>query len=128
MLNTQHSTLNTQHSRAAVERRWPVRGSWRAVALGALLIPVSDAWIMALELRRYSFPTWAVPFYNVIVILSLLVGANALVGRLRPRWRLTSAELLTVYVMLAIASALMSVDLMALLISTVAHPHWFATT
>lgn len=113
---------------ARPERSRPVRLSWRAVLLGALLIPVSDAWIMALELRRYSFPTWAVPFYNVIVILFLLVGANALAGRVGRRWRLTPAELLTVYVMLSIASALMSVDLMALLISTIAHPHWFATT
>jgi Family of unknown function (DUF6785)/Domain of unknown function (DUF6784) len=110
------------------ERPAPARLSWRAIALGALLIPVSDAWIMALELRRYSFPTWAVPFYNVIVILCLLVAVNALVGRLRPSWRLTAAELLTVYVMLSLASALMSVDLMSLLISTVAHPAWFAPT
>jgi Family of unknown function (DUF6785)/Domain of unknown function (DUF6784) len=124
------STVDLAHPASAPppERCAPVGFSWRAVALGALLIPVSDAWIMALELRRYSFPTWAVPFYNVVVILGLLVGVNTLVGRLRPRWRFTAAELLTVYVMLSIASALMSVDVMSLLVSTIAHPYWFSTS
>lgn len=37
---------------------------------------------------------------NVVLELALLVGVNSLVGRLRPRWRLSQAQLLVAYVVL----------------------------
>ena len=42
---------------------------------------------------------------NVVLELALLVGLNSVVGRLRPRWRLSQAQLLIAYVVLVVGTA-----------------------
>jgi len=42
---------------------------------------------------------------NVVLELALLVGLNSLLGRLRPRWRLSQAQLLMAYVVLVVGTA-----------------------
>lgn len=56
------------------------------------------------------FPTTFSLFANVVLWLTALAALNALVRRWTPHWAFSSAELLTVYVMLCLGSALASVD------------------
>lgn len=99
----------------------------RSVLLGLLLIPFNDYWIVQLEVVRYSFPTYAVPFYNVIFTLLLLTLGNLGVKRVAPRKALTGAELITVYVLLSVSSALCSTNMMQVLVSSMGHAAWFAS-
>jgi hypothetical protein len=101
----------------------PVR--WRAFVVGAAFIPPLLYWQFQLEMKRYSFPTWAAPFYHVIFLMWWLALANLLLRRRWPRLALTGGELLLVYVMLSIAAGLFSVDLLAILVSTIAYPFQF---
>ncbi len=99
----------------------------RAVLLGLALIPPNFYWIVNLEVNRYSFATYAAPFYNVIFTLFLLTVANLGARRWRPALALGRAELLTVYAMLSVASALNSHNCMQILLSIMGHAFWFAT-
>ncbi|HHX40027.1 MAG TPA: hypothetical protein GX715_08690 [Armatimonadetes bacterium] len=102
-----------------------IRG--RAVLLGLALIPPNFYWIVNLEVNRYSFATYAAPFYNVIFTLFLLTLANHLARRWRPALALNRAELLTIYAMLSIASALNSHNCMQILLGIIGHGFYFAT-
>ena len=44
----------------------------RSVLIGLILIPVNCFWIIQFEFNRWSFPTYLVPYYNVIFCLVLL--------------------------------------------------------
>src|ERR1043166_185733 len=75
----------------------------RAILLGALLIPFNAFWIVRLERVMYGpYPSTISLFANVIFLLFLLVGLNALCRRVMPRWAFSQGELLTLYTMLAI--------------------------
>jgi hypothetical protein len=99
----------------------------RSLLLGLGLIPLSHFWIVHLELIRYSFPTRSAPFYNAVFILFVLTAANALLKWRRSRAALSPSELLTVYVMVSVASAIQSSDMMGILITLMGHGTYFAT-
>lgn len=99
--------------------------SLRAMALAVALAVVNDYWIVQLEVVRYSFATYAAPFYNVIFTLLLLTGANFLVRKHAPRWALSRVELLTVYVMLSVISAVCSTNMMEILVSCMGYAFFF---
>jgi len=99
----------------------------RSVILGLVLIPLSHLWIVHLELIRYSFPTRAAPFYNAVFILFVLTALNPLVKWRLPRLALSPAELLTIYVMVSVASAIQSSDMMGILVTLMGHGTYFAT-
>jgi len=99
----------------------------RAVVLALLLAVVNDYWIVQLEVVRYSFATYAAPFYNCIFSLLVVTAANLAVKRRFPRVALTQAELITVYVMLSITSAVCSHNMMEILVSLMGYPHYFKT-
>lgn len=97
----------------------------RAVLLGALLIPVNTYWIM--DSVGQSYPTTVSLFFNVVFCLSLLIGGNVLLSRTFPKAALTQGELLTVYVMLSLASGIAGHDFLRVLIPMIPHAFWFAT-
>jgi len=99
----------------------------RAVLLALLLIPVNFYWTVQLEVVRYSFPTYAAPFYNVVFLLFLLTLLNLPLRRWWPRVALTWGELLTIYALQSVASALCSVNMMEILVTLLGHPFRFAT-
>lgn len=82
----------------------------RAVLLGLALIPVNAYWVVTSELRWYMILTLNPLFVTPIFFLLLLLAVNALLVRLRPRWTLSAAELLTVYIMVAISCTVASLD------------------
>ena len=114
-----------QHSAAA---RWTGRAvTWRSVLLGTILVPLNAYWVVQMEIIRYSaHPTTISLFFNVIFIIFVLAALNLLVARVRRRWALTQAELMAVYMMLALGSALCGHDMVQVLTPTLAWPYRFA--
>lgn len=99
----------------------------RAVILAILLAIANDYWVVQLEVVRYSFATYAAPFYNVIFTLFVVTLANMLVRRILPRLAMSRAELLTIYVMLSITTAVCSHHMAEILVSLMGYPTWFKT-
>jgi hypothetical protein len=99
----------------------------RAVLLALLLMPFNAYWIILMEVTRYSgHPTTISLFFNVVFLLVVLIALNALLRKVAPRLALTPGELLTVYILLGIASAITGHDMIEVLLPLLAHVHYFA--
>jgi len=109
------------------EAKYHGRVTLRAVALALALTVVNDYWIVQLEVVRYSFATYAAPFYNCIFTLLVVTVANLAVKKRFPKLALTRVELLTIYVMLSISSAVLSHNMMEILVSIMGYAHFFKT-
>ncbi|MCC7494920.1 MAG: hypothetical protein IT204_21395 [Fimbriimonadaceae bacterium] len=104
----------------------PIRA--RAILLGLLLLPVNAYWVAVMEAVKYTgHPTTYSLYFNCVCWLLLLTLLSNLVGRWRPRWRFSRIELLTVYFMLCLGSALVGHDMAQVLLSVILHPHQYAT-
>lgn len=100
----------------------------RAIIIGIILIPVNTYWIVQIELVwANSFPTCLTLLFNAVFILLLFTSLNILLQKFLPSFTLKKGELLTIYVMLCIASALSGCDIMQTLVFTMTHPFWYAT-
>lgn len=92
----------------------------RAVIIGLLLIPLNAWWLAQIEYVRYSDnATTSALFFNCIALLLILIAANQLLLRLLPRWALSRGEVLTIYIMLVVASALGGHDQLQILFTTI---------
>lgn len=99
----------------------------RAVIIALIIIPFNNYWIYLTEIVRYAgHPTNISLFYNAVFILLLLVGLNEVLKRVAPRWIFSQGELITIYIMINIASALAGHDMIQVLIPGLAHPFRFA--
>src|SRR5712691_775717 len=86
--------------------------SVRVLVLALVLIPLNSYWIIQMErVRQGPYVTSISLFANVVFILLLFVGLNALLYRWRPRLALRRGELLLIYVMLSISSGICGMDL-----------------
>ncbi|MAF10261.1 hypothetical protein CMK11_07405 [Candidatus Poribacteria bacterium] len=100
----------------------------KAVVLGALFIPINSYWIMTTEIVWYSgHPTVVSLFFNAVFLLFALSLGNLGVRRLWPSAALRDDEILVVYSMAGIASAIASHDMMEILVPAVGHGFWFDT-
>ncbi len=109
-------------------KKYRVGVSGRAILIGLILIPINSYWIFTTEIVRYQgHPTTISLFYTSIFNLVLLIAANALVRRRAPRWVLSQAELITIYVMLNISAALVGHDSMQILVSLMPYAAFYAT-
>ncbi len=72
-------------------------------------------------------PTTTSLYFNVVLTLFVLTVLNTGIRRLRPQWALSHGELLVVYAMLAIASALAGLDQIQTLTPLIGHATWHAT-
>jgi len=100
----------------------------RSVALGLVLLPLNAWWLTQIEFVRYSdLGTTSALYFHVVAVLLILAGLNALVRRVWPRraWRRT--ELLTVYIILVVASCLGGHDQLQNLFTTINYVHRGAT-
>ncbi|MBI2192264.1 MAG: hypothetical protein HYU36_09790 [Planctomycetes bacterium] len=103
----------------------PVRP--RAFLISLLLIPFNAYWIMQIEAVWYSgHPTTISLFFNVILLLCVLILVNHQVRRRWPRQALHPAEILVVYVMLSLASAMGGHDMLQVLTPTLTYPYYYA--
>ncbi|MCW3096006.1 MAG: hypothetical protein JWL77_1624 [Chthonomonadaceae bacterium] len=113
---------------SAAPARPPQGVTFRAVALGALLIPVNAFWIVRLERVMFGpYPSTISLFANVVFILFLFVGLNAILKRTLPRSAFSQGELLTLYTMLAISTGLAGLDGVGILSQMIPHGAWFGT-
>lgn len=100
----------------------------RAIIVALIIIPFNNYWIFLTEIVRYAgHPTTISLFYNAIFLLLLLVGLNVILRRVAPRWVLSQGELLTIYIMINLASALAGHDMIQVLIPEMTHPFRFAS-
>src|SRR5437763_3809595 len=98
----------------------------RSLLIGLLLIPVNAYWLVQMEQSRYSaHPTTVSLFFNAVFILLAVTLVNALVGRVLPRAALRRGELLAIYAMIAVASALPAHDLQQILVPMLVWPYRF---
>ncbi len=103
----------------------------RAIILGVLVVPLNCFWLSQMEMAtQYApgygggpYPTTFSLFANVVCILLVLSALNAFVGRVRPEWALRKSELIVVYVMLCIASAVDAIDFLDVLVPMITHVH-----
>ena len=100
-----------------------VRTGWRAILIGVILIPINSLWIGSGE----AVSTTVSLFYNVIFIMFVVVLLNGPLQRWFPRLSLNHGELLIIYVMLSVASAICGLDMMRILVSVLVGPYWLAT-
>jgi hypothetical protein len=99
----------------------------RAIVIAMLLMPLNAYWIISMEVVRYAgHPTTISLFFNVVFFLIVLMGLNGIVKRFAPRFALAPGELLTVYILLALSSALCGHDMIEVLTPMLAHAHYFA--
>lgn len=99
----------------------------RAVLIAFILTPLNCLWIVHSEIVQYAgHPTTVSLFFNVIFCLAVLVLINAALTRWAPRYRFSQGELLTIYILLSLSTAMVGHDLYQVLIAVIAHPAWFA--
>ena len=124
MVNPSKRSSNLQET----SQTGPSGVTFRAILLGIILIPPNTYFIMANHLRyRSTLPTTMSLIYNVVVTLVVLTYLNFLVKRLLPRFALRQGELLTIYVILSISSAIAGHDMMQTLVPVIPNGFWFAT-
>lgn len=112
---------------------------WRSFLVGLVLLPISTHWVMRMEIMSGNvggggssfggahYATCLSLFFNVVFIIILLVGANYICRRLFSRTLLDSREILTIYVLLSMGTAVAGTDMLQVLIPILPHPFWFAT-
>ena len=99
----------------------------RALTIGFILSGVNCYWLITGLYWGQSHPTVISLFFNVIFSVFVLALLNLPLKRFLPNHALTQGELLTVYVMLCMASAMGAQDMIQVLIPAIPHPFWFAT-
>ena len=109
------------------QRPDPLPVSLRAVVIGLLLIPFNAWFILYGYVWGQSRPTTVSLYFNVIITLLIVCALNAVLGRISRRLALNQSELLVIYAMLAVASAVCGLDQIQTMLPVVAHPFWHAT-
>ncbi len=111
------------------------RGS-RAILIGLALVPVNIYILMYMEVATNRgtpgtgggpYPSTISLFANTILFLVVLTVLNGIVGRRSARLALDRAELLLVYVMLTVATAIVSIDFLDILVPMMTYPFRFAS-
>ena len=101
--------------------------TWRSLAIGMILMPLNCYWVMQIELVWYSgHPTCASIFYNAVFSVLVLIFLNLFLRKVFKK-SLSQGELLAIYVMLNLASAIASHDMLQILIPALPAAFFFAT-
>lgn len=105
----------------------PTRGvSGRAIAFGVFLIPFNVFWIVRLERVMFGpYPSTISLFANVVFLLFVFTGINAVIRRVAPGHAFSQGELLTVYTMLAISTGIAGLDGVSIISQIMPHGAWF---
>ncbi|HIE50322.1 MAG TPA: hypothetical protein EYP85_01065 [Armatimonadetes bacterium] len=111
-----------------VERDSPRPVTLRAVLLGLVLIPAEVWWLTEIEFVRYSdSPTIPALYFHAVATLLLLLAGNVFLRRVRPRWAFRRGELITVYLMVVVATNLAGHDQLQILFTTLVYVFRYAT-
>ncbi|MBI5834484.1 MAG: hypothetical protein HZB16_19470 [Armatimonadetes bacterium] len=99
----------------------------RAVIIALAFIPVNAYWVVMMEAIKYTgHPTTYSLFFNVVIVLSLLVAGNYVLAKV---WKplLTRADFIVIYFMVSFASALAGHDQAQVLMGVLCWPIYKAT-
>ena len=109
----------------------PIRNSgvtFRAVLVGIILIPANAYWVTKAEVVWATIHATVLSmFFNVIFTLFVISLLNLVLKKFLPAIAFTPGELLTVYVILCIATSLFGHDMLQILIPLMTYAFWFAT-
>jgi hypothetical protein len=106
----------------------PRRVSFRAVLIGLLCIPLNTIWVILMErVDGRAFSSTISLFFTAVFFLMVVTALNRLLIKSLPRFALRQGELLTIFSMVSIATAMAAVDFMSPLITIMGHGAWFAT-
>ncbi len=108
-----------------IQKRQHFGATWRAILIGTLLTIPNVYWI--LDSAGQGYPTTISLYFNVIFCIFVLTGGNLVLSWTMPRVAFQQGELLTIYVMLAIASSLAGHDVLRVLIPMIPYAFWYAT-
>lgn len=101
--------------------------SRRAIIVGCLLIPLNCYWVAMAEIVYYTLHATVLSlFFNAIATLLFLSLCNSILRKLG-LFFFSRSELLTIYILLCIATSLCAHDMMQILMSLLGYPRWFAT-
>jgi len=99
----------------------------RAIILGVIFIPLTCYWSIQRGLIWGGPPTTLSLIYTTVCALFVLTILNVFVIKIFSRWALNQGELLTVYIMLCLASVIGGFDILQVLMPVIGHVFWFAT-
>ena len=103
----------------------------RALVAGLVLTPLNVAFIVNATMSQggFRFTGRHSLFVNSVAVLLVLTLINQWLKRRRSKWSFGAGEMLTIYVMLATSTGLISsaFDLGGSLAGTITYPFWFAT-
>lgn len=98
----------------------------RPVLITIALIPLNSYWIAYQEVAWYARLTYVVPFPNVIFTIFLLTALNVLLSRFSKN-ALTHQELLVIYILFSMASAISNNLMLAEVIPSFGYAYRYAT-
>ena len=113
------------HREQSLQGRKHLGATWRAILIGTILTIPNVYWI--LDSAGQGYPTTISLYFNVIFCIFILTGGNLAIRRITPSIAFSQGELLTIYVMLAIASSLAGHDVLRVLIPMIPYAFWHAT-
>ena len=101
--------------------------SLKTVCLGLVLVILNCYWIMMSLMFGGGESATINLIYNVVFTLLILIAGNLVLRRYWPQFALQRSELLTIYVMLNIASVIAGHFILQILVPTLPHAFRFAT-
>lgn len=101
--------------------------TWRAMIIAIILMPANSYFAMQRGLEWSGPPGTISLLYNVIFTIFILIIVNALIKKILPGKALTQAELITIYVMLCISTALAGHDVIQVIAPILGYVFFYAT-
>jgi hypothetical protein len=101
--------------------------SLRSIVIGIILIIPNVYFLINNHIYLSGLPTTISLFYNVIITLFIIVIINLILSKFAKQWALTQGELLTIYSMLAVGSAVSGHDMLQTVVPALTHGYWYAT-
>ena len=103
--------------------------TWRAILIGLLSLPLNIYLVVQTEtVWTTQYPTTMAIIFNAVFTLFLVAIINLPLARYLPKWQLTQAEMLTVYLMVTLACVVCGHDLLQATMCVLGHAAWFANT
>ena len=99
----------------------------RSVVLSAFIIPFNAYFLINNHVYLSGLATTISLFYNVIIILTIIISINFGVRLIIPAGGLSRGEILAIYIMLSIASAMAGHDMLQTVVPALTHAFWYAT-
>ncbi len=99
----------------------------RAVAIALAAIPLNAYWITYSYWHFGYYVGPGITFQNCVFYLIALVCINAGLRRWRPRWAFSVGEMLTIYLVLSLATCWCGVDFIPDIPEAISNPFWFAS-